>query len=391
MLDVVALYGLYPLHLESTWAVARLNAQLLAMLADARPDWRMHAVSPEARPIAGVAVHGVGLPASAQRRLRLREHPAGRRLTRLWAPKASRWDLGKWLWAREGAARVAASCADAATTIVICTHAEAVLATREALPNARIVHWVHTPLAYTVLQATLAADASVMPSVAVYRDSWRRMGQQFPTPMWVIPNWIDTDAFRPPTPAERLDARTALGLGPDDVAVVFIGRDWIKGSRVVEHALVGLPDDTRRVVLLSAGEPDRSQTTLAPGREVHRLGRLAPSELRHVYGAADLGVVPSVTEENLPLAALEMMATGLPVVASRVGGLPEAITDGVTGRLVDLPNAVEEWTVALADLLAEPELRAAYGAAARRAALEHFSPGSAVAAWAPLLTRLAAD
>jgi spore coat protein SA len=300
-----------------------------------------------------------------------------------------RSNFGKWRWAEAGASRLASVLPDENSTIVICTLPEAVLASRRALPNARIVHWLHTPVGSEFLSAALTADATVVPSRAVFYDTWRRSGNQYPAPLWLISNWIDTEAFEPPSPEQRRNARCALGLTEEDGVVAFVGRHWIKGSRIVERALAALPSRRERIVLLSAGESQVRRVVLAPGRELWSLGLVPPGELAHLYSAADLGVVPSVSEENMPLAALEMMATGLPIVASRVGGLPEVLEDGVTGRLVDIPNEVDAWAAAISDLLSDAESRLTYGEAARTTVLQRHTFERAQNAWTRVLTQLA--
>ena len=389
MLSVVSFYGLLPVDLRATAAVPRLNAQLLASLAAAHPDWDLLAISPEGKPLPGVEAIGVALPASARARLRLSEPRLGRRLSGRKA--ATRQSFDKALWAQAAAARLAASRPDRPSTVVICIHAEAVLAVRRAMPRSRIVQWIHTPVVWGFLDAGLAADGAVVPSVAVYRDTWRRLGNQYPAPMWIIPNWIDVDAFHPLGPEDRRTSRAALGLDQDDLVVAFIGRHWIKGARIIEQALGALPPLGRRVVLLSAGEPRPDRRVLAHNREVWNLGLLPPDDLHKMYGVADVGVLPSVTEETFPLASLEMMACSLPVVASRVGGVPEAINDGVTGRLIDIPNAVDSWVDALVGLLTDAEQRSELGAAARAAVLERFTAQRAQENWSRVLNQLGSE
>jgi glycosyltransferase involved in cell wall biosynthesis len=386
MLSVVSLYGLLPVDLRATAAVPRLNAQLLASLGAAHPDWDLLAISPEAKQLPGVEAIGIALPASARARLRLSEPRVGRRLSGRRA--ATRQSFGKALWAEAAAARLAASRPDRPSTVVICTHAEAVLAVRRAMPRSRIVHWIHTPGS---LDAGLAADGAVVPSVAVYRDTWRRLGYQYPPPMWIIPNWIDVDGFHPLRPEDRRASRAALGLDQDDLVVAFINKDWIKGAKVIEQALRSLPPFGRRVVLLSAGEPRPERRVLAHNREVWNLGRLPPDELHKMYGVADVGVVPSVVEESFSLASLEMMACSLPVVASRVGGIPEVINDGVTGWLIDIPNAVDSWVDALVSLLTDAEQRCKLGAAAMASVLERFTTQLGQENWSRVLNQLTSE
>ena len=116
---------------------------------------------------------GVALPASARARLRLPESRLGHRLSGRKA--ATRQSFGKALCAEAAAARLAGSRPDRPSTVVICTHAEAVLAVRRAMPRSRIVHWIHTPVVWGFLDAAPAADGAVVPSVVVYRDTGGRL------------------------------------------------------------------------------------------------------------------------------------------------------------------------------------------------------------------------
>ncbi len=88
------------------------------------------------------------------------------------------------------------------------------------------------------------------------------------------------------------------------------------------------------------------------------------------YRAADVYVQPSLSEA-FPLPVLEAMAAGLPVVASRVGGIPEAVQDGQTGLLVP-PGSAPALAEALLALLADQDRRRALGAAGRQRALEAY-------------------
>ena len=368
---------------------ASLNAQLLTSLGAAHPDWDLLAISPEAKPLPGVETIGVALPASARARLRLSEPRVGRRLSGRRA--ATPQSFGKSLWAEAASARLAASRPDRPSTVIICTHAEAVLAVRRAMPRSRIVHWIKTAVGWGLVDAGLAADAAVFASVAMYRNIWRSSGNQYPPPMWIIPNWLDVDAFHPPRPEDRRASRVALGLDQDDLVVAFIGRHWIKGAKVIEQALAALPSFGRRVVLLSAGEPRPKRRVLAHNCEVWNLGLLPPDELCKMYGVADVGVVPSVSEEGFSMASLEMMACSLPVIASRVGGIPEHINDGITGWLIDVPNAVDSWVDALVSLLTDAELRSKLGEAATAAVLGRFTAELAQENWSRVLNQLASE
>jgi glycosyltransferase involved in cell wall biosynthesis len=95
-----------------------------------------------------------------------------------------------------------------------------------------------------------------------------------------------------------------------------------------------------------------------------------------ILAALDLTVLASL-EESLPLAVLEAMAAGLPVVATRVGGIPECVKDGETGILVPPANS-QALAAAITRLLQDPAQRRQFGAAGRRYVHEHFSPESQI-------------
>jgi glycosyltransferase involved in cell wall biosynthesis len=97
----------------------------------------------------------------------------------------------------------------------------------------------------------------------------------------------------------------------------------------------------------------------------------ALNDPRTLLWALDLFAMPSLNE-GLGIAALEAMACGIPVIASAIGGLPEAVIDGVTGRLVKRGDA-PALAGAIIALARESEMRAAMGAAGRARALDHFS------------------
>lgn len=152
----------------------------------------------------------------------------------------------------------------------------------------------------------------------------------------VIPNGVDTERYRPPTPAERAEARAALGFVPDQIVAVFVGHEFErKGLAIAVDALVGAPDLALAVVGGDAAMVDgarRRAAALGVTARVRFVGRVAdPLPSLH---AGDVFVLPSAYEANA-LVILEALASGLPVVVTRVGFAPELVRDGVTGRLVE--------------------------------------------------------
>lgn len=112
---------------------------------------------------------------------------------------------------------------------------------------------------------------------------------------------------------------------------------------------------------------ERIRTSALP---IHLVGSLPPEEVRRALQAAQLFVLPSHWEGQ-PIAILEAMASGLPVVVTAVGANPDVVRDGVDGRVVPShdPRALAD---ALAALVTDPEVRRRMGAAARERAQEHY-------------------
>lgn len=110
------------------------------------------------------------------------------------------------------------------------------------------------------------------------------------------------------------------------------------------------------------------------------------TDLDQLIGAADAVVLPSYTE-GLPNVALEASAAGVPVVATAVGGTPEAVADGVTGFLVP-PGDPAAIANKVGELLRDPALRAKFGAAGRERMGEQFTFGAQAAGYLKLLNSL---
>jgi glycosyltransferase involved in cell wall biosynthesis len=121
---------------------------------------------------------------------------------------------------------------------------------------------------------------------------------------------------------------------------------------------------------------------LAAGRDVIFLGPVPDAELPALYRQARVLVLPSVQQtcygrvirvsELLGLVILEAMASGTPVICSRLGGIPEIVQHGVTGFLVE-PGNIAELRARLAQLLQDPILAARMGRNARDLVLERFT------------------
>jgi glycosyltransferase involved in cell wall biosynthesis len=171
-------------------------------------------------------------------------------------------------------------------------------------------------------------------------------------------------------------ARAVLGLGPDQPVVLNVGRLMRqKGQDVLVESMPRLVADfpDLAVVVIGGGTlRDRlagQAADLGVAGHLHLAGHR--TDARMLLDAADVFALPS-RQEGLPLAALEAMDVGLPVVGTDVVGTAEVVVDGETGRLVPRQDA-RTLGGALAELLADPQLRARYGAAGRRRYLAQFT------------------
>lgn len=202
----------------------------------------------------------------------------------------------------------------------------------------------------------------------------------------VIVNGVDAALVR--AVAERAPmSRAALGLRPDALVLATVARfDPVKRLEVLVRAVPLLVARVPEAQLLIVGDgPERDTLralarTLAPGDGVVFAGAI-PDAAR-VLPVVDLYVTAS-RREGLPLAVLEAMACGLPVLATAAPGHVDAVEPEVTGRLVPLDDA-PGLAAAAALLLRDPALRARMGRAGRERVERHFSHARVLAEIADL-------
>ncbi len=190
-----------------------------------------------------------------------------------------------------------------------------------------------------------------------------------------LQHFVNTERFRPEG-AMRTQLRTELGAA-DQFVVLLVGQlIKAKGAEVLLRALAQLPDHVV-VWLIGEGEEKEAlvQRTGALGLEsrVRFLG--LQRNVQPYMQAADCFVCPSLWAEAAGLVVLEAAACGLPVLASRIGGLPEYVEENQGGFLFE-PGNHEELAALLGRLLGDAELCRRLGAQARQRALLHFSPAA---------------
>lgn len=191
----------------------------------------------------------------------------------------------------------------------------------------------------------------------------------------VIPNAVDVDD---PRAAPDVDIRRELGLPAVGPLVVYLGRlSAEKGLGVLVTAaedLVRRWAELRILILGQGPEEARLRAEIrARGLETHVQLVGFRQDVRPYLSAMDLLALPSFSE-GMPLSILEAFAWERPVVASRVGGVPEVVDHGVTGLLVE-PGDARSLGEAISTLLADPARAAQMGREAGRQVRERFGAG----------------
>lgn len=232
------------------------------------------------------------------------------------------------------------------------------------------------------------ADATIALS-SVLEDAYRLSGQDWDK-LVHIPVGVDTHLFHPINQTERGALRQALALETDRRYILFVGFPTPrKGIDILLRAFIWIAKRTDDVDLLLAGQysfsfdqpgdPLNSERILLELRNelkvgsvetrVHWLGHV--DNVEQYYQVADVFCFPS-RQEGLPNAVAEAMASGLPIVASRLEGITtDLITDGVEGFLL-ADEQPEAYADALLRLLNNPELAQLLSAAARKRAEAQF-------------------
>ncbi|MFF0608350.1 glycogen synthase [Nocardia tengchongensis] len=231
------------------------------------------------------------------------------------------------------------------------------------------------------------ADAVIAVSAGMREDVLDAYPDIDPDKVHVVHNGIDADVWHPGGPApESRDVLTELGVTQERPIAAFVGR--ITRQKGVPHLLAAarhLDPDIQLVLLAGAADTPAMEAEVATAVRALRDDRdgvfwikeMLPTELvRQVLAAATVFVCPSVYEP-LGIVNLEAMACGTAVVASDVGGIPEVVAEGETGRLVHYDeNAPRDYERALAravnTVAADPVTAAAMGAAGRNRAIDAF-------------------
>ena len=205
---------------------------------------------------------------------------------------------------------------------------------------------------------------------------------------FVIPNGVPT----PVVGRDRQDVRRDLGLDDGSFVALLVAtlRPEKRLDRFAEAVAAARTHDPRIRGLIAGGGPglDAARFSFEGRDDVLVLG--PRSDIADLMGAADVVCLTS-DAEALPLAVLEAMACGRPVVATDVGGMGDAVVDGETGFLVPVDGGVPPFADALVRLAADPALVTALGESGRERHAEHFSVERMVDAHYDLLRNVSGE
>ncbi len=211
----------------------------------------------------------------------------------------------------------------------------------------------------------------------------------------VVPGGVDTKRFSPDGP-RRPTAGSIDSPSEDSIVIGTAGvLRPIKGFSIAIEAMAALAPQWPRLTLAIAGNGgerealERQAMMLGVSDRVQFLGSIAQGQMPDFYRGLNVYLQPSVTvqqtqngvalEESMGRALCEAQACGVPVVASRCGGVPEVVADGTTGILVP-PGDAPALARAIEQILQSPDGARLMGTAGRTAAVERFSWGAVAAA-----------
>jgi glycosyltransferase involved in cell wall biosynthesis len=194
---------------------------------------------------------------------------------------------------------------------------------------------------------------------------------------------VDIENFDPAHIAKekKVNLRKELNITEDDIVLGSVGNiSWVKGYENLIMSMGTLKKKYKKLKLIIVGKILSTQagyykdlkrlvSSLGLERDVYFLG--IREDIPQLLSLMDIFILPSITE-GTPLSIIEAMSMKLPVIASRVGGIPEVISDGKTGLLVT-PRNPDEITDAVLNLLEDSKKRKEMGTRARKIAKNKFS------------------
>ena len=195
----------------------------------------------------------------------------------------------------------------------------------------------------------------------------------------VIQNAVDPKEYS--AEADFKNVRERYGVKWDELLLAVIGRLSLeKGHKFLIDSLPAIQKELPKLKVMFIGEGALKENCQQRVKDLDLVERVIftgyQNDLGPFYQGIDLLVLPSLSE-GMPNVALEAMLFGKPVVATRVGGVPEVVLDGKTGILVDRANS-QQLAHAIIKMFQNPDLLRSWGMAGRERVLKDFNPAQRV-------------
>jgi glycosyltransferase involved in cell wall biosynthesis len=223
------------------------------------------------------------------------------------------------------------------------------------------------------------AEGSFVMSALLYAEAvvQRHLGSYESVDRFIAPSRFMADSITRRIPADRIalipngiSLPDTSACGCDNGYVLYLGR--LSSEKGVQALLTAHTTSGARWPLLIAGTGPLHDQLKVQYPQAQFVGHLSGDILQQTLASASIVVVPSECYENCPMAILEAMAYGKPVVGSRMGGIPELVVDGETGLLFDAGN-VEELSASITGLMGTPDRRSHMGRNARARVEREYS------------------
>jgi spore coat protein SA len=236
------------------------------------------------------------------------------------------------------------------------------------------------------MEVLASIDAYVAVSKFTYDFEITNKYPQFKDKSYVILNGVNLDKFKPIWEQREKAAALRKKYGVDGTRnILFTGaiRER-KGIHLLVNAMkLVVQKHPNSKLIIAGGDKDNSDAkdgfarkVIASADEIKNnvffTGYIPPAEIQDIYLLGDIFVGPSLWDEAFGLVFAEASASGLAVIGSRRGGIPEIINDGQTGVLIE-PENVNEMAAKINELIDDPAKCEEYGHAARRRMEENFS------------------
>ena len=256
----------------------------------------------------------------------------------------------------------------------------AALAVRLVRPRPKLIRTRHISAPLTNNAAThflyrRLFDMVIVPGGERNRQDLIQRDGLAPDRVAAFPIGLDVEHFSPAAPAH--DLRAELGIPAQHALVGLISylRDY-KGHRYFVEAAATVLKEQPGATFLIVGEGPEEHNIRA---QIERLGLTANvrmlgfrDDLLDVFRSLDLFVMPTVEGDTIPQVLMQALAIGLPVVTTTTGSIPDVVVDGKSGFIVP-PRDAEALADRIAQLLADPALRAAVGRRGRETVKQSYS------------------